>query len=415
MIQSLLLIQLFLMLSWVAIKIGTKNDVRFSHNRLILLGAVLLAVGIPFIPVSMNVSLPAAIPAIQLPTIELNQTATTVESTTGMTLMTYFKLFYVSGMLLSAIWFGLKLVSLLNIHRQSEHLRDNIRLTATNQPSFSFLNTVYLNPGDAESEAIISHEQAHIQRKHSIDILFFQVLKVVFWINPFVYLLEKNLKEFHEFEADESALKTVENRHSYAESLLSIARGEQRYVSLGSYFWNESMIKKRIHTMLTHNPNQTKTTMKYSILTLTLISMLGLAACTEKQTSVDAQTTAPEKKISSVDDLDMTEVFLVTEEMPKAVGGSLAEQLMKNIYYTDNAKDEGVEGRVIVQFIVDKEGDVETAFIPEGKGIHQELDDIAIHAVKQLEFDPAIQRGEPVKVLMTLPIVFKLPADESKS
>ena len=168
--------------------------------------------------------------------------------------------------------------------------------------------------------------------------------------------------------------------------------------------------------MLTHNPDQqTKTTMKYIILTLTLISMIGLAACTDKQTSVETDVVDVGKKITSTNDLDMTEVFLVTEEMPKLVGGSLAEQLMEIIYYTDNAKDEGVEGRVVVQLIVDKEGNVEAAFVEEKHKLHQELDDIAIHAVKQLEFEPALQRGKPVKVLMALPIVFKLPADESKN
>jgi TonB family protein len=403
------------MLVWVAIKIGTRNDAQFGHNRIILLGLVCLAIGIPFLPASISLPVTTELTKIQLPVVELSQISTAQEAS-SFSFISLISWIYGIGVIGSLSWFSLKIFCLLNIHRQSEPFKDKIRLTATNQPSFSFLNTVYLNPSDAESDAIISHELAHIRRKHSLDILFFQVLKIIFWFNPFIYLLEKNLKEFHEFEADESALQTVNNRHFYAESLLSIAQNNQRYMSLGSYFWNESMIKKRIHTMLTHNPDQqTKTTMKYIILTLTLISMIGLAACTDKQTSVETDVVDVGKKITSTNDLDMTEVFLVTEEMPKLVGGSLAEQLMEIIYYTDNAKDEGVEGRVVVQLIVDKEGNVEAAFVEEKHKLHQELDDIAIHAVKQLEFEPALQRGKPVKVLMALPIVFKLPADESKN
>jgi len=415
MMTSLLLIQLFLMLVWVAIKIGTRNDAQFGHNRIILLGLVCLAIGIPFLPASISLPVTTELTKIQLPVVELSQISTAQEASL-FSIISLISWIYGIGVIGSLSWFSLKIFCLLNIHRQSEPFKDEIRLTATNQPSFSFLNTVYLNPSDAESDAIISHELAHIRRKHSLDILFFQILKITFWFNPFIYLLEKNLKEFHEFEADESALQTVNNRHFYAESLLSIAQNNQRYMSLGSYFWNESMIKKRIHTMLTHNPDQqTKTTMKYTILTLTFISMISLAACTDKQTSVETDVVDVGKKITSTNDLDMTEVFLVTEEMPKLVGGSLAEQLMEIIYYTDNAKDEGVEGRVVVQLIVDKEGNVEAAFVEEKHKLHQELDDIAIHAVKQLEFEPALQRGKPVKVLMALPIVFKLPADESKN
>jgi TonB family protein len=410
MMTSLLLIQLFLMLVWVAIKIGTRNDAQFGHNRIILLGLVCLAIGIPFLPASISLPVTTELTKIQLPVVELSQISTAQEAS-SFSFISLISWIYGIGVIGSLSWFSLKIFCLLNIHRQSEPFKDKIRLTATNQPSFSFLNTVYLNPSDAESDAIISHELAHIRRKHSLDILFFQVLKIIFWFNPFIYLLEKNLKEFHEFEADESALQTVNNRHFYAESLLSIAQNNQRYMSLGSYFWNESMIKKRIHTMLTHNPDQqTKTTMKYIILTLTLISMIGLAACTDKQTSVEKEV---EKKVTSIDDIDMSKVTMELDKWPKPIGGSISEQIMDHIYYTDNALEAGAQGRVIIRFVVNENGDVEDAFIE--RGVHQELDDIALHAVNQLEFEPPLKDGKPVKTLMAMPLVFKLPADESKN
>jgi TonB family protein len=101
------------------------------------------------------------------------------------------------------------------------------------------------------------------------------------------------------------------------------------------------------------------------------------------------------------------------DKWPKPIGGSISEQIMDHIYYTDNALEAGAQGRVIIRFVVNENGDVEDAFIE--RGVHQELDDIALHAVNQLEFEPPLKDGKPVKTLMAMPLVFKLPADESKN
>lgn len=98
------------------------------------------------------------------------------------------------------------------------------------------------------------------------------------------------------------------------------------------------------------------------------------------------------------------EIFVVVEEMPELIGGLASIQ--EHIVYPDMAKKAGVEGRVIVQFVVDENGDVQNPQVVRGLGAG--LDEVALEAVKQAKFEPGMQRGQAVKVKMSLPITFRL-------
>ena len=104
---------------------------------------------------------------------------------------------------------------------------------------------------------------------------------------------------------------------------------------------------------------------------------------------------------------DSTDVYMIVEEMPKLQVGLQAVQ--DRIRYPEIAKKAGIEGRVFVQFVVDEEGEVTGAEV--AKGVHEALDAEALRMVRTLRFEPGQQDGEPVKVKMTLPFTFKLPAD----
>ncbi len=98
------------------------------------------------------------------------------------------------------------------------------------------------------------------------------------------------------------------------------------------------------------------------------------------------------------------EIFVVVEEQPELIGGMAA--LQKAVEYPQLAKKAGIEGRVIVQFIVDKNGNVQDPNVT--RGVHRLLNEAAIQAVKKQTFRPGKQRGEPVKVKMSLPVSFRL-------
>ncbi len=96
--------------------------------------------------------------------------------------------------------------------------------------------------------------------------------------------------------------------------------------------------------------------------------------------------------------------FVLVEIKPEIIGG--LQSILKNVYYTEIARRACIEGKVSIGFIVNKTGEVEDAKVL--KGISEELDLIALNAVKQAKFTPGLQRGKPVAVKMVIPIVFKL-------
>lgn len=96
--------------------------------------------------------------------------------------------------------------------------------------------------------------------------------------------------------------------------------------------------------------------------------------------------------------------FFAVEVKPEIIGG--LESILKNVHYTEIARRAEIEGRVSIEFVVNKMGEIEDAKVL--KGISGDLDLIALNAVKQAKFNPGLQRGKPVNVRMVIPIVFKL-------
>lgn len=101
---------------------------------------------------------------------------------------------------------------------------------------------------------------------------------------------------------------------------------------------------------------------------------------------------------------DEPEIFVVVEQQPELIGGIAS--LQKGIKYPDIARKAGIEGRVFVQFVVDENGDVLNPVVV--RGIGGGCDEEAIKAVKRQKFIPGRQRGRPVKVKYSLPVVFRL-------
>lgn len=103
-------------------------------------------------------------------------------------------------------------------------------------------------------------------------------------------------------------------------------------------------------------------------------------------------------------DVKESEYLIAVEEMPELIGG--LKSIQEKIIYPEIAKRAGIEGKVYVQAFIDENGGVVSAKII--KGIGAGCDEVALDAVKQTRFTPGRQRGKPVKVQVTIPIVFKL-------
>ena len=127
----------------------------------------------------------------------------------------------------------------------------------TDEPGtpFSFLKNIFWNNNiDISSEKgrqIFRHEIYHVKQKHTADILFMEVICILFWFNPFFHLIKKEIKTVHEFLADQFAISEY-NRHDYAELLVFSALTNYQY-QMGNPFFN-NQIKRRI-AMLTQLKN----------------------------------------------------------------------------------------------------------------------------------------------------------------
>lgn len=107
-----------------------------------------------------------------------------------------------------------------------------------------------------------------------------------------------------------------------------------------------------------------------------------------------------------------SDTYVMVEQMPELIGGM--QSIMKNVDYPELAKKAGIEGRVYIQFVVDEDGKVINPRVI--KGIGGGCDVEALNAVKQVKFTPGYQDGKPVKVQLSLPVVFKLPnGDKQKA
>lgn len=98
------------------------------------------------------------------------------------------------------------------------------------------------------------------------------------------------------------------------------------------------------------------------------------------------------------------EVFITVETMPELIGG--IQSVQERVVYPEIARRAGIEGRVVVQFVIDEQGRVMNPVVV--RGIGGGCDEAAVEAVKEARFTPGLQRGRPVKVRYSIPVTFRL-------
>lgn len=123
-------------------------------------------------------------------------------------------------------------------------------------PPHTFLRYIFLNKQKFESKsipaAVLLHEETHAKEWHSLDVLFIELLQVLFWFNPLIYVFKRSIKLNHEFLADSAVIKGQENKLHYQNTLLSYLSNDNFHThqSVGiANAINYSSIKKRFIIM----------------------------------------------------------------------------------------------------------------------------------------------------------------------
>jgi len=263
----------------------------------------------------------------------------------------------------------------------------------------SFLRYIFWNSDSGSNSKndriILGHELAHVKGWHTLDLLFFELLKIVFWFNPAVHWYKNAAALNLEYLADQ---QSAPEDHTYYNSMLATNAIESLGFSMGSHF-NKSFTLKRIK-MLKRKKEKTHRLKLLATLPLFIASFIVVSCEPTLQESVDEP-----------DDLKAinNEVFEKVDEMPMPVGGmqGFYNYVASNLKYSNKARKAGIEGKVFVQFVVTKDGKVKDVTVV--KGIEAGCDQASIEVVEGFQkWSPGIKDGEKVNVQLTLPITFKL-------
>jgi hypothetical protein len=146
--------------------------------------------------------------------------------------------------------------------------------------AFSFFNYIFIGKQlvKEERETILKHEWVHVKQKHSLDMLFFEILRIFFWFNPFIYMYQNRISVVHEFLADAEAVK--HNKAQYYQNLLSQVFNAKQ-VSFINPFFKQSLIKKRI-VMLQKSKSKQVQLVKYALLIPMVFGMLVYSSCSNE-------------------------------------------------------------------------------------------------------------------------------------
>ncbi|MDN3579873.1 M56 family metallopeptidase [Mucilaginibacter flavus] len=155
---------------------------------------------------------------------------------------------YIAGVVVLSVLLIIKIVRLIKMATGAKTLAaDDYTLVGIkdSDAAFSFFNYLFIGTKTAGNELIIRHELVHIRQKHSADILFIELLRIINWFNPIIYLLQASVKTVHEYIADEQTATLDTDPLTYSSFLVDNAYGINGS-SIAHSFYNYNLLKKRI-------------------------------------------------------------------------------------------------------------------------------------------------------------------------
>ena len=516
-------------------------------NRIVLLSSILLSLVLPLCVITLHETIEVEpIQVVDHPELVITEfgpisAENSVTPSIETNKMNFVKYLFQPSIIFAIFIIGLvcRLLYIANSYRhlrrmikdsEQHSLEDGVTLAVVDLPvaPFSWMHTIVLSRIDYEecNPSILAHERGHIQQHHSWDIVFVEVLTALQWFNPVVWLLRRDLRTIHEYEADASVLSSGSDMSQYIQLLMRKAMGTKACILANGI--NNSTIKKRINMMLL-----TKSPRYNSLKLLALLPIVGITLALNAKTVTDViykndepQKQVPVKKgkknatiktgsnqginvieivepksddelksydttlgetepnvaviilntkqegeepllildgyIATIDQVralprdsvasvatmreiaairsygekgkngaliittvkhqeeidnelaSQPDVFDQVAEAPEFPGGfaAMMQYLSSNIRYPEDAREAGTQGRVIVSFIVEKDGSISNARVT--KPTYSSLDEEALRLVSTMpKWMPGKQDGEAVRVKYSVPVSFRLKDNET--
>ena len=447
-----------------------KKEDFFRFNRLTLLGILALSIGLPLCNIpALSADNQPVVHAAQLQMIEIGipimQMADETDGPSHTSSPTWFQvasLIFLLGMVtvlcLRLIQMG-KMGSEIRKGSLWHSVEDgvDIHCHAGAVAPYSWLHHIVISLEDYEKNGheIILHEKGHIHNLHSFDILLLTLVEMLQWWNPLVYMLGMSLRDVHEYEADDYVLHQGVSLRDYQNLLIRKAVGASSYTFANNF--NHSLTKKRITMMCKKKSNPWMRSKVLYAVPMVAIALSAFATPAfvnpiEKDMESGGTSSLTEGKVTNNFPIGQTDqqkkkgtakmkgdkVLDTCDKLPEFEGGQ--EQLMKllqaNVRYPETAQSMGVQGRIVVEFIVEKDGSVSdvkvckkditpslegATVIAYGEDKPKPTEEELRKATKALEeetirvarltsgkWTPGEQDGQKVRVKFSLPLTFRL-------
>jgi beta-lactamase regulating signal transducer with metallopeptidase domain len=307
LIQYLVKLSLCLAILWAFYHFVLRKLTFYNSNRWYLLGYSMLSFFIPFINISpvLEKSEAAAAGIIQIiPSVQ--QYTTVLEEVSNNPASTWFSHYnkwdwllfaIITGALFLLVRFLARFFSFLGMRRKARLIsEDGIKLYHVDKAiiPFSFGNAVFINEAlhtETELQEIIRHEFVHVRQRHTVDIVWGELLCMINWYNPFAWLIKAAIRRNLEFIADDKVVQNGFDKKEYQYLLLKVIGNTQ--CSIANQF-NFSSLKKRIAMM-----NKMKTTKIHVLRFLFLVPLLAVILVSFRQIAAQKTDTASQNERSA--------------------------------------------------------------------------------------------------------------------
>ena len=391
---------IYLGVFYLAYCVFLTKETHYQLNRGYLLFSCIMSFVLPILQVgALKPAEPVAVttsyivPQDYIPTqIASPITITPVVEEHHLTIDDYLWYAYIIGACILLIVLAIKLYTLFKLMRNAQRIKqDKYKLVYLPETdvAFSFFNYLFIGNNAPGANTIITHELVHIRQRHSVDIIFLELLKVVSWFNPFIYLLQNSLKTVHEYIADEQTATYESDALAYSSFLVNNAYGAGGS-SITHSFFSYSLLKKRI-IMLNQQRSGRVARLKYLVALPLCAGLLCVSTLAFSKTYgwvdidpavVPVNHTAAEKPAETA----ITKSHINSEKRRRLPIPSftskgyeyLFHQVMKTVSYNPAEKDKG--GFVVVGFDVANNGMLANIKIEKSGG--REFDAKALKAYK---------------------------------
>ena len=454
-------------------------------NRAVLLAILVVSPLLPLIPLHTDepTAMDAVLTRIEEPLRNLSSDANNADATfvaqesegaTSGLWLRYGAYIYIIGIAVALATYLFRMLSLVRVIRRSRridhpmvpervHLMLDMRIT---QPS-SWMHWIFIGPVDLKqnAEAVLRHELAHVRLKHSWDVVLCDLTCRLLWCLPFAWMLRQDMVDVHEFQADEAVLRGGVTIDEYEHLLVRKAVQTQVLPIMNTL--RRGALKKRF-AMMHSGPSSRWSRLKLLYLVPALAACLWVSAQAEEYNMYLNGNLVTQKELVAIDPSTIKHVdvihsqkkvfveaatepvdtggvmpgvkpedayFDMVEQMPQFPGGDAAfnQYMAQHVRYPKVATENGVEGTVTVQFIVEADGRITHvqavdspsdeadakvyAYGTSDKQPSEAEDDEGRRALREAAeelfrgmppFEPGRQSGKPVRVQMTKKVSYAL-------